>query len=88
MLADKETRDIQAYLRGTLPRSRREAFERRLQDEPALRQRMDELTPLLDGLDRMALEDRIQAIIEKGADQVTDEADRNPSTCPEKRSSF
>lgn len=65
MIPDKDTRDIQAYLRGTLPRVRREKFELRLQNDINFKTKFDELSPILDALKDIHDEDKIKKIIEE-----------------------
>ncbi len=63
MIPDKETRDIQAYLRGTLPKIRRDKFEIRLQNEPAFKAKVDALSPIFETLEDIARETKIKEII-------------------------
>lgn len=65
MIPDKDTRDIQAYLRGTLPRVRREKFELRLMNDINFKTKFDELSPILDALKDVHDEDKIKKIIEE-----------------------
>lgn len=65
MIPDKETRDIQAYLNDTLPQSRRTAFELKLQNDPLLKQKVDELRPIFEVFEEIKMEEKIRAIIKK-----------------------
>jgi tetratricopeptide (TPR) repeat protein len=63
MTPDKNTRDIQAYLRGTLPSVRRAKFEARLQNDAAFNAQFLEMKPLFEAIDEINLENRIKEII-------------------------
>lgn len=63
MIPDKETRDIQAYLRGTLPKVRREKFEQRLLTDTVFAQKYNELKPILETLLDIQQEQGIKAIL-------------------------
>jgi hypothetical protein len=63
MLPDKETRDIQAYLDDTLPQTRRDKFEQRLQTDPAFKARFEELKPIIETIEDIQYENRIREII-------------------------
>jgi hypothetical protein len=70
MIPDKETRDIQAYINDTLPQSRRAAFELKLQNDPDLKQRVEELRPIIEVFEEMKMEEKIKEIIKKDENQV------------------
>jgi hypothetical protein len=70
MIPDKETRDIQAYINDTLPQSRRAAFELKLQNDPELKQRVEELRPIIEVFEEMKMEEKIKEIIKKDENQV------------------
>ena len=63
MMPDKDTRDIQAYLRGTLPSIRRAKFEARLQNDAEFNAQFSELKPLIEAVDDINLENKIKEII-------------------------
>jgi tetratricopeptide (TPR) repeat protein len=63
MIPDKETRDIQAYLRGTLPKIRREKFELKLQNDPEFEAKVNELRPIFETLEDISTETKIKEII-------------------------
>nr|WP_295931875.1 hypothetical protein [uncultured Dyadobacter sp.] len=64
MIPDKETRDIQAYFRDALPKSRREKFEERMQNDQAFKARVEGLRPILETLEDMETAGRIKEMIE------------------------
>lgn len=72
MIPDKETRDIQAYFRDTLPKGRRQKFEERLQNDQAFRARVEELRPIFETLEGVETANRIKGIIE-GTDADAEE---------------
>ena len=73
MIPDKDIRDIQAYMRGLLPRNRREKFEERLQNDPSFKAKYDELNPILEGLEGIFIEEKVREIITNtSTDNMTD----------------
>ncbi len=65
MLSDKDIRDIQGYLKGLLPPNREERFRDRLNNEPELKAKFDELSPMLNALEEISFEYKIREIITK-----------------------
>jgi predicted nuclease with TOPRIM domain len=65
MLSDKDIRDIQGYLKGLLPPHREERFKERLNNEPELKSKFDELNPMLKAIEEINFEHKIREIITK-----------------------
>jgi len=65
MIPDKETRDIQAYLRGTLPKIRRENFEQKLLNDAEFKARFDEMKPVITALADIQIEQKVKEFIEQ-----------------------
>ena len=63
MIPDKDTRDIQAYSKGLLPRIRREKFEERLQSDAEFKAKYEELNPILQALEDIDVEEKLKTII-------------------------
>jgi hypothetical protein len=59
MIQDKDTRDMQAYVRGLLTSIRREKFEERLQNDLDFKAKFDEMRPIIEVSDSMHLEGQI-----------------------------
>ena len=73
MIPDKETRDIQAYLRGTLPKIRREKFEQRLLTDTVFAQKYNDLKPIFETLLDIQQEQGIKAILEESEETQFEE---------------
>lgn len=73
MIPDKETRDIQAYFRDALPKSRREKFEERLRNDRAFKARVEELRPIFETLEDMETAGRIKEMIESAEAEEAEE---------------
>lgn len=80
MIPDKETRDIKAYLRGTLPKNRRDKFEIRLQNEADFKAKVDALSPIFDALEDIARETKIKEIIT--TQQIIERVNENQTKIP------
>lgn len=65
MIQDKDTRDMQAYVRGLLTSIRREKFEARLQDDLAFKAKFEEMLPIIEVFDEMHLEGQISTRVLK-----------------------
>ncbi len=63
MIPDKDTRDIQAYSKGLLPRIRKEKFEERLQHDAEFKAKYEELNPILQALEDIDVEEKLKVII-------------------------
>lgn len=68
MIPDKDTRDIQAYSKGLLPRIRREKFEERLQNDAEFKAKYEELNPILEALEDIDVEEKLKVIIARKKD--------------------
>jgi hypothetical protein len=80
MLPDKETRDIRAYLNNTLPPNRRENFELRLLNEPDFKARFEELKPILETIEDIRWEKRVQEIIKSNIEEPPLSEPNSPGT--------
>jgi hypothetical protein len=80
MIPDKETRDIQAYLRGTLPKIRREKFELKLQNDPDFEAKVNELRPIFETLEDISTETKIKEIVtnQKVVEPVKENKEETP----------
>jgi hypothetical protein len=63
MLTDKDIRDIEGYLKGLLPPHREERFRERLNREPELKAEFEALSPMLNALEEIKIENKVREII-------------------------
>jgi hypothetical protein len=73
MIPEKEIRDIQAYLRGTLPKIRKEKFESRLQTDTDFRIKFEEMKPIIETLSDLQTEQKIRELIELRKNEKIDD---------------